>query len=187
MDTKTLIQSLEWYARGGPKPTLPLPASIEEVVLKFPKETAEYASHRISHVFENKAEVGKHLEEFSALTGLSRHQLVTLNTNFGLQTKPYKSVRKRRERIKETYQTRLKILEALTEVIKGYGSVPEIAEKYGLTARQIYRLAHIEGKKRGFTLYDLRGIRASKRLALAMAIQKEVGAEIEEMYKGQIK
>lgn len=182
MNVRKVIQSLENYRAGQALPDIRLPEAITEALCKHPRATINYIKERLEHQFNDRDEIGDHFRAFMKLTGLTVSQVNTLNATLNLKTLPTKSLENRKRSAQENKENRLNILEATCDVIMGMGSVPEIAETYGLTPRMIYAELRKIGKIEGFTAFSLRKWSIPERKALARKVERWRRKEIEELY-----
>lgn len=186
MNAKKVINALKKHTKGQSLPNLGLPESVTQALCDAPELAIKYIDERLNLQFEDKYHVGRHSRAFSEATGLTTSQVRSLNTALNLETKTSKSQSKRIKAARDNKEHRLTILDAVCDVITGMGSVPEVAETYGLTPRMVYAELAKVGKEGGFTAFSLRKWPTPDRRALARKVEKQRRKEIEEQYEPYI-
>lgn len=182
MNIKTTLNTLKAHRADKPLPNLPFSEEIVQTLCDHAHAFEKYATERLERQFHDRFEVGEHLNAFSKLTGLSRHQLGTINAALNLRVRDTVKKRDRIEASRRVKEQRLTTLAAACDVISGYGTASEMAEEYGLTLRPIYTLTQRMSKEWHFNLYDLREMSSPRRRALSKEIEKEYTKRIDEQY-----
>lgn len=141
--------------------------STAKLMVQDPQKWIEFIDKRLNYRFETNSDVSAHFKAFMEETGISTYNLKKLILDFDLAVLKLGITYKRENERKASYLEKKNRLDAALRVIRGYGTVYELAKEMKVNYRSLYREVDKLLAEQGIEMSQLNGMFAPERAAVA--------------------